>query len=233
MNFPKYKSEYTIRDHECDLNYNIRLTALWDIMQDCAYNHAGLLKFNHESMLKNGNFFALIRMSAKIKKYPKAGEKIIVETYPAGVHKLFCVRNYDVFDGSGEKLAEATSLWIIVDIKTSRPLRVNNAYPEQDIFKINYEGEIPAKLNADNEGEEVKRVAAEFCDIDVNNHVNNSRYINWLENAIRPHNSPISGLTVNYLSETKLDEQLTIKKNDNIYTFVDEKGTPRFIAQIF
>ena len=232
MNFPKYRSEYTIRENECDADYNIRLAALWDIMQDCADNHASILGFNHETMRTSGNFFALIRMDVHVKKYPKAREKIIVETYPVGVHKLFCVRKYDVFDEAGEKIAEGISLWIIVDIKTNRPLRPQSAYPEMEIFNYNYGGEIPSKLNAINEGKEIKRIVAEFCDIDGNAHVNNSRYINWLENAIRLKYSPIYHLTVNYITETKLSEQLTIRQNNNIYTFADDKNNIRFIAEI-
>jgi len=232
MNSIKYRAEYIIRENECGPNYEIRLASLWDIMQDAADNHAGLLGFNHEAMRKNGNFFALIRMKVTIKKYPKAREKIFVETYPAGLSKLFCVRKYDIFDENGEKIAEASSLWIIVDIETGRPLNPRKAYKDEEIFEFSYEGDIPDKLNPINDSIEIKKMTAEFCDIDGNNHVNNSRYINWLENALRPNCPPISSLIVNYIAETKLGEQLYLKRNGDDFAFVDSGDNIRFLAKL-
>jgi len=232
MIIPKYQAEYTIRENECGPNYDIRLAALWDIMQDAADHHATILGFSHESMQARGNFWALIRMSAKVHKYPKARETVTVETYPAGLAKLFCVRKYNVYAEEGELLAEASSLWIIVDMKTGRPLRPNNAYPNEIMFSFNYEGVVPEKISPVNDGQQIKKITAEFCDIDGNNHVNNSRYINWLENALRPDNPPILELNTNYILETKLSEPLTVNQSDNIYSFIDDKNAARFLAEI-
>ena len=228
----KYSNKYVIRTSECDNNFNIRLSALWDIMQDVAVHHAGFLGFGHETMLKNGNFFALMRMNVKIKRYPKSQEKITVETYPAGIYKIFCVRKYNIFDEKGEKIAEGTSLWIIVDAGSNRPLRPNKAYPKAQFTNSNYEGETPEKIGIPESFDFLRKVTAEFCDIDANNHVNNSRYINWLENAIRPDRAPIKELNANYVLETKIGDELDILRNSDTFVLKDKEGNERFAAEV-
>jgi len=228
----KFKNQYQIRATECDSNFNIRLSALWDLMQDAAAHHANILGFDHEEMVKNGNFFILVRMSANIKCYPKSGERIRVETYPAGMHKLFCVRRYEVFDEKDEKVAEATSLWIVVDCLTSRPLRPNKAYPDSPVTSFDYEGEICEKINIPEDLEFLRKVVAEFSDIDVNNHVNNARYINWIENMVRSGGEPIKSINVNYIQEIKLGEELDMFRNNDTIIIKDKEENVRFVAEV-
>ena len=228
----KYKNEYIIRESECDNNFDIRLSSLWDIMQDAAYNHANILGFHHEQMLENGNFFVLMRMSVSIYRYPKSDEKIIIQTYPAGLHKLFCVRKYEVFDEKDEKIAEGTSLWIIVDMENKRPLRPNKAYPNSPVTGLNYDGALSEKIEIPENLEFIRQITAEFSDIDANNHVNNARYINWIENAIRTNAEPIKEINVNYIQETKLGEELDIFRNNDIIVIKDKEGNVRFAAKI-
>lgn len=225
------RNTYTVKETECDANYNIRLAALWDLMQDTADQDASNLGYNHETMQANGNFFALIRMNIKVHKYPKAREQIIVESFPSGGHTVFCVRNYNVYDIDNNLLAESVSLWTIVDIKTGRPLRPSLAYPNEEKFQTPYNGEVPNKIRKISEGEFLRAFIAEFCDIDGNNHVNNSRYINWLENCIRVDKSLIKELNTNYISETKMGELLICSIKNNIFSMKDKEGNLKFLAE--
>ncbi|MCL2739596.1 MAG: thioesterase [Oscillospiraceae bacterium] len=227
----KFTQEYRIRETECDDNSQIRLAALWDIMQDAAYSHAGILGFSHKEMLKNGNFFVLSRMNVDIAHYPKAQEKITVHTYPAGLHKLFFIRKYEIFDESEKKIAEGTSFWILVDLQTARPLRPQKAYPDT-AFNFDYQGEISEKIAVPENAELIRQVTAEFSDIDGNNHVNNARYIDWIENAIRADSAPIRSIDTNYFRETKLAETLDIYRNGDTIVFKDAEGNARFAAEI-
>ena len=227
----KFSKQYQIRATECDNNLDIRLSCLWDIMQDAAYHHANILGFDHQQMLQNGNFFVLVRMSANIRRYPKSQEKIKVETYPAGIHKLFCARKYEVFDEAGQSIADAVSLWILIDIATGRPLRPQKAYPNSPVTSIEYTDSLPEKIDPPQDARFIRQITAEFYDIDVNNHVNNARYINWIENALRPNSAPIKHINANYIQETKLAEPLDIYQKDDILIIKDKANNIRFACQ--
>ena len=220
----KFTNEYKIRQNECNENLEIRIGALWDIMQDAADLHAIKLGFSQKAMFANNNFFLLARMDLKINRLPKVREKIKVTTYPAGVSKLFCVRKYDIYDKNNVLLAKSTCLWIIASLDTMRPLRPHKEYPEIELFNKTYDESIPEKISTPENLEKIYEIKAEYDDIDVNGHVNNSRYINWIENSLR---KGFSEIEVNYLKETKLGETLEVFKSDNIIKIGD-----KFIAKV-
>ncbi|HEX2798075.1 MAG TPA: acyl-ACP thioesterase domain-containing protein, partial [Thermoanaerobaculia bacterium] len=54
---------------------------------------------------------------------PTWREEIAVETWPAGVHRLWALREFRVTARDGTELARATSAWILLAVATKRPLR--------------------------------------------------------------------------------------------------------------
>jgi acyl-ACP thioesterase len=75
-------------------------------------------------------------------------------------------------------------------------------------------GRDPEKLAGDQEGEEAFSVKVRYADIDVNRHVNSSRYIDWIMDAypLEFHRrNLLRVLEINFLSETLEDEVLSVR----------------------
>lgn len=221
-----HSQNYKVRENECDDKYLCRLGALWDIMQDTAGEHSEILGFGHESMQKTGCFFALMRMQCEVLRYPKFEENIKVETTAGGSEKIYVMRNYKVFDSENNLIAKADSAWVVVAMPSMRIVRPEQAYP--DFFTTKVNGQLPDKITMQ-ELAEVRNIRAEFCDIDANAHVNNSRYINWLENEL--NGKKISLVNANYNSEVKIHDELDVLLSENQFALKNSSEKISFIAE--
>jgi acyl-ACP thioesterase len=228
----QYQQTFKIRESECDNKSLMRLSALWELLQEVAGEHAAILGFGYESMQTRGTFWALMRMEATITRYPKWGEDVRIVTQPAGISKLLAIREYFVYDKDNNELVKAKSAWAIVEFRTMRVQRPNAYSNEHEFFSVEYPDGVPEKLSEIN-GEHVRDFHAEFCDIDINNHVNNSRYINWIENILVPRlgEKRISHICANYLAETKIGETLRAFEQDNIFELRNNENKVVFRAK--
>ena len=233
-----YAQTFKIRESECDYTSRARLSALWDIFQTVAVEHADRLGFGYEKMREQGVFWVLSRMDAAISRYPKSGETVRAVTRPVGVSRVFAMREYHIFDAENNELTGAVSAWLVVDAETGRPRRPDAKLGGHPIFSVEYGGEVPQKLPELPNASYARDFHAEFCDVDINRHVNNSRYVNWAENLIVPRlgEKRISRICVNYLHETKMGEKLAAYEERSGYVTALElrnaDGKPVFRADM-
>ena len=148
------------------------------------------------------------------------GDEIIVSTVPVGVDKkIFAVRDYEVTDLSGSLIAKARSCWIIANLSTLKPEKIQSHVPQ---LNMPVEGKIPGKIRFCGEKTGERQVIAGYGDIDLNKHVNNGRYISWIEDTMDyigfyPH---LRSLQVNYIAEEKKGACIiikTYKKENQLY----------------
>jgi acyl-ACP thioesterase len=161
-------------------------------------------------MARTGQGWVLSRISVFTERRPKLGEAITVRSWPRGWERLFAVRDYDIRDASGIPIVRGRSNWIILDIEKRRPLR-----PQAMMDKLPLNegldalpggaGGLEARDGLVKAGE---RKAA-YSDIDYNGHVNNARYIQWIQDIIEPEileRADRMRLDINYLNEIKPGE---------------------------
>ena len=119
----KFQKEYTVSSYELNPLGQARLTTMANYFQEVAYHHANELGFGVEDMKNRNTMWLLSRMRIQMTSYPVWGEKILVETWPSGVEKLFAVRDFRVVNSRGEVIGAASTYWLIVDVESHRPLR--------------------------------------------------------------------------------------------------------------
>jgi acyl-ACP thioesterase len=68
----------------------------------------------------------------------------------------------------------------------------------------------PGKIRI--KGEEICRetVKVRYSDLDLNNHVNNTSYILWVENILRENNFSTNELLINYQAECMLGDEVIL-----------------------
>jgi acyl-ACP thioesterase len=208
---PIWQENFTVRFSDVDRSNRITLAAVFDYFQEAAINHAEELGVGREAMANTGVAWILSRITARIERRPHFGEKITVRTWPRGAEKLFVVRDYDIFDAnSGVLLAKGRSNWLVVDIQKRHPLRPNTV---MDKLPLN-EGldALPNRvINLETRGELVQTGEryALYSDIDLNDHVNNTRYVQWIQDGAAAsllESAERLRLDVAYLQEIKLGE---------------------------
>ena len=219
MNDPlmkSYEETFTVRITECDLNDAWRLNSILEAMQEAAGAHSKLLGCGREELLKNHTVWVLSRCELHMERYPRSGEQITLRTFPMPVRRYFFPRYYLMTDARGELVGKAGSLWLLLDTRTRRmlaPGAVANLIPD------NHDLSIPMNLPAtvgQLQGEEfVSEYQPRYSDLDVNGHVNNTRYAEWLCNALgvdlMTRFEPES-VILNYNSEILPDQRVVLHR---------------------
>jgi acyl-ACP thioesterase len=147
-----------------------------------------------------------------MERRPAWGEPVTVRTWPRGSDRLFAVRDYDIRDQADRPLVRGRSGWLVIDMEKRRPLRVQqfmDKLPQNEGLDALPGGGAGLEPGADLTlaGERTAR----YSDIDYNGHVNNTRYIQWIQDVTDPGlltNADQLRLDINYLHEVKPGETI-------------------------
>jgi acyl-ACP thioesterase len=209
-----WKEQFPVGFTAVDQSDRLTLATAFDYFQEAARRHAEDLGVGRGPMVTTGQGWVLSRMSVLMEQRPHQEEAVTVRTWPRGWEKLFALRDFDIRDGSDRPMVRARSCWLIVDIEKRRPLRPQvtmeklplndglDALPGGGAGLVSREGLAKA-------GER----RAVYSDIDYNGHMNNARYVQWIQDIAEP-DTLLGGKTlrldINYLSEVKLRETLEL-----------------------
>ncbi len=224
-----WREAYTIPSHDISVNGRVKFYILCNLLLDSASIHAAHLHFGYDDMKAEEQYWVLSRFVVKMIKYPGFHEKIYIETWPKGVDRLFALRDFKIFSETGEEIGLATSAWIILDAITRRPKKLDHF---SDLYEFNKHQhaikELPVKISGIETADKTFSFKARFSDLDLNNHVNSGKYIEWIQNCFPAevyHKKNISSFQINFLSETRFGEKVEVKicndsKNNDLH-FID------------
>ena len=207
---------------EKKLSYNeLDFKGLWKpeniflTMQEAAGIHAARLGAGYEDLKAKGITWVLIRATLKMDKYPDSKIAVKVTTWPEKVRGLLFPRFFAFQDEKGNLLGTASTIWALMDIEARTLVvpaakNVSVATPPEGPLKI----DAPAKVKMP-EGEIVEStVCPKYSDLDINNHVNNSKYIDWFCDQIplaMHANGTLSEISVSYSREIRSGSAVMIE----------------------
>ena len=135
-------------------------------------------------------------------------DKITVETWPKDSEKILYYRDYILRDDENNIIAKATSAWLAIDFISKKPKILNGINSEyfaslKDKKSLDYR---PEKID-DFDGKIIAEKMVNFCDVDLNQHLTSTRYLDWIFDSFdvefQKNNYP-KKITINYIKETKI-----------------------------
>jgi len=212
-----WQESMLVRFGSIDKSDKMTLDSVFNFFQEAAISHADNLGVGRDEMTNSGQVWILSRITVLVNRRPRYLENITIQTWPCGWEKLFVIRNYRILDKNDIPVVCARSAWLMVDLEKRRPLRpqtLMERMPRNEGFNA-----LPPEANGARGLEERSSMqkAAErkavYTDLDFNGHVNNVRYINWIEDAIDIHlleKADKMRLDINYLNEVREGEIVDI-----------------------
>ena len=188
---------FTVRSGEIDSRGQITMPTLVSYMQEAAWNNTTTLGISMYELLERGLTWVLQRFRVEMFRYPIHNEAITVETWASGREKVFLYRDFRIYSSEKELLGQATSVWLVMDVikrqLTTVPdfvmaLELAPGYEPLPFAK----GKLPALANVAFEIQADVR----WHDIDLNKHINNTRYLQWALETL-----PVELLEENQLKE--------------------------------
>lgn len=188
------------------------LYGLLNLIQDTAWIHATHLGHGYEEMLKGETFWVLTRQRLTMKKWPLWGEEISLRTWVRPVISMVAIRDFEILR-KGEVIGECTTQWLILDQKTRKPSEKKLTMSHDEVFKCDRPFSDAAKIPLKKEVRELARFEVRNSDLDLNGHVNNTRYAQWILDAIpgdKHQQYTLEEYEVNFLAETHAGDVISI-----------------------
>ena len=215
-----WTENYEIHSYEMDIKGTASLPMVCKYMQESAYHHAENLGFGFSHLMEKDLFWVLANQKIKMESYPHWGEKITIHTWPSGKGRLAYFRDFKILDSNSKLIGIATTTWYVIDLAKRRPRKL------EDYFDFNpVEGEFvfqdrPDRLKFVEYIKTFKTFETGYYDLDINDHVNNVRYIQWVLEcfSLDFHKShQLTEIEINYMAEAVYGDSISasIKETNN------------------
>lgn len=205
-----YTTRYFVSTLHSDCFGQCKPSALLRFAQDAAGEHCVLLGTDWNSMAKHRYFWAVVRQRMEITRLPKDGETVTVKTWPMPTTRVAYPRCVVAYDEAGQECFRALSLWVLMDMDTRAMVLPGRSGVTVEGLLRGGEPVNPTALTPCRPTDSRSRTVS-FTDLDRNGHMNNTRYMEWVEDLFpsrfhREHK--LKEFTVCYLAECREGQTL-------------------------
>lgn len=188
----KFLKEFEVHYYEIDFYQELTSLAFLNYLEETAIAHSEAVGYGVSRLKEKGYGWVLSQWQIQFDQYPQRGEKIKIQTWPSHFERFYGYREFIVLNSQDKVIARASSLWIFLNLQKRRPARIpqeiSEAYrvfPEKaisDHFTESISGSADQLEQIGQIGQSEFKVRR--SDIDTNDHVNNSKYLEWVLETI-------------------------------------------------
>ena len=220
-----------IESHEADFLSQANIITLFSHILDTAGYASNGRAYSIDTLQEQGLSWVLSRFAIEVNRYPKQFEEITIETWIEDINKLVSTRNFQIFDQNRELIAQACSLWSMIDQNTRRPVNLlETLYKDAPVLAEANDMERPVRI-LEVKGEKVDEVKVRYSDIDFNQHANSARYIKWQLDSYNLDifkEKQVKRFDINFVQEVFFGEKLEVykeeKENMHFFDLKNENG---------
>ena len=188
------------------------LYGLLNLLQDTAWIHATHLGHGYEDMIREGTAWVLTRQKLCMHQWPAWRETVELRTWIRPTEGLVAVRDFEILL-HGKVIGECTTQWLILDLATRKPAAKGLELAEDEVRHDAPTFISASKIYLQTQLQELARFHVRNSDLDLNGHVNNTRYAQWILDALPEHklrDFTLQEYEVNFIAETKAGDVIDI-----------------------
>ena len=215
-----YTTQLRLRNKDVNLHRVLRTSTLFELMQEASIRHTEELGMGRERTLDRGLLWMVTHQQAEITRMPEYDELITLESWPGRTMHLLFPRYYRVLDEKGDVLLRASALWALVDQSTRRMV-----FPDRHGVVIEgsvtgNEIDLPSTPRRAEAGES-RDFTVPFSYVDLNGHMNNTRYFDLAEDRIpaASEGRSLRKIAVEYANEARLGDTVRVTIEQDGGTF--------------
>ena len=175
-----YQMKMKIPFDMADMNGHIKLPDVILLSLQVSGMQSIELGVSDKTILEEHNLVWIITdYDIEVVRLPRFAEEITIETEALSYNRLFCYRRFTIYDESGQEIIRMLATFVLMD-RDSR--KVHAVEPE---IVAPYQSDFDKKLIRGPKYELLeepfsKDYHVRFYDLDMNGHVNNSKYLDWI-----------------------------------------------------
>jgi len=206
---------YDVTSYHTDFKQYLSPISLFYFLQESAWRHANSRGFGWTHLAERNEYWVLAKMHVIINRMPSWIEKIRLETWGKEPELLTAFRDFEFFDSDNQSIISVTSSWHILNMQTHRPTTLTNFAGNFPIVNRHAIAEKPQKIQIPSSNPIKSAIYTVLpSNIDINLHVNNTRYVQWAMDCIpfefqKQH--IIREINVNFLSQAHIGENYFVE----------------------
>ena len=209
---PIFEQEFYIDDLVTDCFGRLKSSCVLYFVQEMAGQHFNRMALDPTPENK-GLMWVIIRHRLQVTRLPHKGETIRLETWPMPTTRVAYPRSVVAYDEQGQELFRSISLWVLMDRNTramvlpgKSGILVPGILRGNELPSPNSLAPVVCSASAR------RRVC--FSDLDVNDHMNNCRYLEWIGDLLPAafhQEHTMKDVTMCYLGEAREGDELTVQ----------------------
>lgn len=198
--------------YETNVTGKISLPFLFDNMLVVGDDQSTFLGISLEDMKAKGLGWVITQNLLNVKRMPENGEILTLTTQADSYNSYFCYRDFNVYDEQGQEIVSMHTVFVMINQKDRKLVRIDPElvapFGAEHVKKME---RLPViKERPDYSLTNDYRVR--YLDIDLNQHVNNVRYLNWIIDVLPFKflaSHEVASLNIQYKKEVHYGDTVT------------------------
>ncbi|AGH94539.1 acyl-[acyl-carrier-protein] thioesterase [Pseudobdellovibrio exovorus] len=206
-----WEEEYKITSYLVNLRGRAGLYAILNLIQDVGWMHAIAAQVRLPANLA----WVFTRQKLVMSQWPKWNETISIRTWLRPPESAaFILRDYEIIL-NGQVIGTCTSTFAVIDTQT-RKIAAQEWSEYEQLFRTGTAlPHHPVKIPYREDAQDLTVFEVRNSDIDLNNHVNNTKYAKWILDSISIDTLragvDLLEYEVNFLAEARSGDRVTVQ----------------------
>ena len=227
-----FSKEWEINFTQCLPNGYLKYTDLCNILQLTAAAHSDVGGISFSDMQEYDQAWVLSRMRVEVQALPKWRDVITVKTWINTLENSRSVRALEMYIND-VKIVGCETFWAVFNTQKRRPEALALPYDHFELYpELRATSEGFSKIKFSSEKEMLFNRKVNLSDLDIVNHVNNVKYLEWCLDLVDTDlllKQKIKSFEMNFLKELSIQDQVTIHENESeeasVFSITKEDNT--------
>jgi acyl-ACP thioesterase len=209
--------DWEINFTQCTPNGYLKYTDMCNLLQLTAAAHSEVGGISFTDMQEFDQAWVLSRMRVEIIALPKWQDVVTVKTWINSLENSRSVRALEMYV-NGKKIIGSETFWAVFNTKARRPEGLALPFEHFELFpdkRATNDGF--SKISVNPEKESVFEKTVYLSDLDIVNHVNNVKYLEWCLDHVDSNkilNQEIDSFEMNFMKELSLKDNVVIHESE-------------------
>lgn len=234
-----HTDDFEIRSYEVDETGSVTLPQVANYFQESAGKHAQELHLDITDLNQKGVTWVLYRMHIRIDHFPERWQNVSIRTWPSSGDGVRAYRDYELITAGGTILGVGVSQWMVLSIKSRRPMRMPEEILDMGLNTDEHKLPVDKKPFPPQKSPDYETTLdVSRYDLDMNNHVNNVKYIEWMTGFLpvdKTKNLKCRDINLQYHREAKKGDHIIIRSkmvgNKEFLHNITDASNGQFLAE--
>ncbi|MBE6909742.1 MAG: hypothetical protein E7474_09275 [Ruminococcaceae bacterium] len=206
-----YERSLLLGSEHVDRFRRLRTSTLFTLLQTASIRHTEELGMGRDKTLDRGLLWIVARQNLVVARMPSYDERVTLRSWPGETMRVLFPRYYELLSADGETLVRGSAVWSLMDAETRAV-----AFPDEygvEIAGAENGRELPCLVKLTrSETTETFDFTVPHSYVDLNGHMNNTRYFDVVEDRLPAVNDGkmLREARVEYHAEAKLGAALHV-----------------------